>query len=417
MSLDTQSTNSSLALQPGEKPIKMGLPMFSRVPRIFPRNKFNASRADIALLKHDTSNLISTTNVVRVQRDTEMSPWPAFRANPVLALLHVVQIDSKTFFQSLEWALDEINQDSLDGYLMSKRLEDWRKLMSEFEIEVPAIARSLDEFVSFVFSDSQGSRLPKEIRLISEEMQSDIDRIQRKLVEAYGALRADMQFAESRRSINEAKTVTKLTELAFLFVPLSFTCSLFSMQINELAGGVPVWYVACLELLPFEYSRCLLMLYEYRTFVVTALGIAILAYVFRLVLTSEFIADSSRNALEKFWARTGVRRGDSAPVLTLILLIAQEVWRKTGAGYFMKACMVISLTAFVVVPVVFMWTSTRMDVGFDTAMTLFLVLSSLGLGIGLFVNPGGHGERVTAWQGDEASTTSGEDFEVYMTRA
>nr|POE51865.1 hypothetical protein CFP56_26072 [Quercus suber] len=268
-----RSTNSSLAAQSGENPIEMGLPLVPRVPRKFPRNKFDASIEDVNLLK-EASTLISTANVVCIQQDATVSAWSAFRADPVLALLRVMQMDSKALFQSLEWALDEIHQDSLDGYLMSKRLEDWRGLMSDFEIEIPAMGRSLDEFIAFVFYDDNGSETPNEIKLIAEEVRLDIDRVQRRLVEAYGALRADMQFAESRRSITEAKTVTKLTELAFLFVPLSFTCSLFSMQITELSGGVPVW-----------------------TFVVTALLVAMLAYMIRLVLTSDFY---SRQLSQRF---------------------------------------------------------------------------------------------------------------------
>lgn len=219
----------------------MGLPVVARAARKFPPNKFDATMRDIEQLKRDTSTLISTADAVHIQQDTDIPSWLVFKANPVLALLRVVQTDTKAFFQCLERALDEISRDSLDDYLMSKRLEDWRRLMSDFEIEVPAIGKSLDEFVSFIFDDGKGSEPPSGIQLIIEGVEFDIARVNRRLIEAYAALRADMQFTESRRSINEAKTVTKLTELAFIFIPLSFTCSLFSMQITELSGGVPVW--------------------------------------------------------------------------------------------------------------------------------------------------------------------------------
>jgi Mg2+ and Co2+ transporter CorA len=178
---------------------------------------------------------------------------------------------------SLEWALDEISQDSLDDFLMSRRLEDWRALMSQFEINVPAIGKSLHEFVSFVFRDDAGTALPEAVQRILEDVDANIARIKDRLDEAYTALRADMQFSESRRSIAEAKTVTKLTELAFIFIPLSFTASLFSMSIHQLEEPAPLW-----------------------TFIVTSIGMALLAYLVRVVLTSEFIAESSRGALERF---------------------------------------------------------------------------------------------------------------------
>jgi Mg2+ and Co2+ transporter CorA len=49
---------------------------------------------------------------------------------------------------------------------------------------------------------------------------------------------------DSRRSITEAECVSKLTELAFVFIPLSFVASLFSMQVHELDGGVPLYQFA-----------------------------------------------------------------------------------------------------------------------------------------------------------------------------
>ena len=83
-----------------------------------------------------------------------------------------------------------------------------------------------------------------------------------------------MQFAESRRSINEAKTVTRLTELAFVFVPLYFCASLFSMSVYELQNGVPIW-----------------------TFVVTAFAMVFLAYGVRLLIGNEFLSNSMRRSL------------------------------------------------------------------------------------------------------------------------
>ena len=41
---------------------------------------------------------------------------------------------------------------------------------------------------------------------------------------------------ESQRSIEEAVAVKRLTQLAFIFIPLSFTTSVFGMNINEITG-------------------------------------------------------------------------------------------------------------------------------------------------------------------------------------
>lgn len=74
-------------------------------------------------------------------------------------------------------------------------------------------------------------------------------------------LRSEIALLDSSRSIAEAQTVAKLTELAFAFIPLTFACSIFSMQVTELRNGVP--------------------------FLVTAEDLGMFAYVVRLVLQSK----------------------------------------------------------------------------------------------------------------------------------
>ncbi|KAK3629236.1 hypothetical protein LTR56_005112 [Elasticomyces elasticus] len=353
--------------------VELALPVVPRTFLSFPANKFEATAEDIARLKHSISTLHSTrASVVSRLGNTEPLDWQAFRADPLEALLHVVQADIRAFLEALDSTLNEISQDSLDDYLMTRRLPEWRKLMSDFEIQVPAIGKSVHGFVDFVFG---AAKAPDKVQRIAGAIDNDVARAKLRLDEAYTALRADMQFTESRRSILEAQTVTKLTELAFLFIPLSFSASLFSIQVKELENGVPVW-----------------------TFVVTAIAMALLSYGIRLLLASDFLADSSRGALERFWARHNVRRGENAPWPTLVTLTVQEVWRNGGSSFAAACSYVLFVSAFVVVPVAFLWKSTRLDTGFNVAMTLFLLASALAtLWFVTLVGGSNVGERVTGW--------------------
>src|SRR5438552_3121441 len=43
--------------------------------------------------------------------------------------------------------------------------------------------------------------------------------------------------AESQKAINQAQEVTKLTRLAFIFIPISFTASFFGMNLGPLVQG------------------------------------------------------------------------------------------------------------------------------------------------------------------------------------
>ena len=55
--------------------------------------------------------------------------------------------------------------------------------------------------------------------------------------EAVAVLMSSMSISESQKAIEQAERVGKLTLMAFVFVPLSFTTSLFGMNVVELAGG------------------------------------------------------------------------------------------------------------------------------------------------------------------------------------
>ena len=46
---------------------------------------------------------------------------------------------------------------------------------------------------------------------------------------------------ESKRGIDEAHTVGRLTQLAFIFLPLTFVTGVFGMNITAFAGGAPMW--------------------------------------------------------------------------------------------------------------------------------------------------------------------------------
>ena len=48
---------------------------------------------------------------------------------------------------------------------------------------------------------------------------------------------------ESQKSIEEAVSVKRLTQLAFIFIPLTYTSSLFGMNIKEMNGGGPKLWI------------------------------------------------------------------------------------------------------------------------------------------------------------------------------
>ncbi|KAI1425306.1 hypothetical protein F5Y12DRAFT_796016 [Xylaria sp. FL1777] len=57
------------------------------------------------------------------------------------------------------------------------------------------------------------------------------------VTESITVLMSSMSISESQKAIEQAQRVGKLTFLAFIFVPLSFTCSFFGMNVTQIQEG------------------------------------------------------------------------------------------------------------------------------------------------------------------------------------
>ena len=72
--------------------------------------------------------------------------------------------------------------------------------------------------------------------------------LHQRTTDAIGVLMSSMSISESHKAIEQAERVGRLTFLAFFFVPLSFTTSLFGMNIKEWEKGLPLkaWFALSL---------------------------------------------------------------------------------------------------------------------------------------------------------------------------
>lgn len=150
---------------------------------------------------------------------------------------------------------------------MVKRLPAWRKLLSDLEIELPALGQDLHEFIEPTHAAFS------EVAYMLTDTDKRIEEVLGRVRNVYAVLRSEMALLDSSRSIAEARTVAKLTELAFAFIPLTFACSIFSMQVTELQNGVPFW-----------------------AFLVTAVALGMFTYAVRLVLQSNTLSKLRRDA-------------------------------------------------------------------------------------------------------------------------
>jgi hypothetical protein len=167
-----------------------------RIPPSFPTNKYEATRDEI----DEFCDLIDVPTPTRrdvIDQLVHVSVWNSttrggFQMHPFLALLRMIKTDTDGFFRTLKGALDEISKDSLDDYLMTKRLEGWRKTMNDMSINVPSIGQSARHFARFAFQSNSDADLPDEVRVILADIDQMTEQMQNRLNDAYTALRSDM---------------------------------------------------------------------------------------------------------------------------------------------------------------------------------------------------------------------------------
>ncbi|KAI5776663.1 hypothetical protein EDC01DRAFT_636508 [Geopyxis carbonaria] len=99
------------------------------------------------------------------------------------------------------------------------------------------------------------------------------------------SLMSTLSIVESQRAISEAESVTKLTELAFFFIPISFSATLFGMQVQEFEKRLPI-----------------------SVWVIVAFLVVLISYIIRFMTRSTFISHVKYTAIES------IRRDANLPL-------------------------------------------------------------------------------------------------------
>lgn len=176
---------------------------------------------------------------------------------PILALLSIIHRDTLGIVSKIEVAMSEI----LDE--LKSHIEARTRSVREFIRELQGLEERIGSFISSCLSETE----------MPDDFRHDFARLLRKLrvtttrCEALQqTLRAELSSLEARRSITEAESLARLTELAFIFVPLTFAAGLFSIQVQEFQTPPPL-----------------------RVFAITAVVILLLSYGLRLLQGSRRI--------------------------------------------------------------------------------------------------------------------------------
>lgn len=220
--------------------------------------------------------------------------------------------------------------------------------------------RLMEDFQAFALPIARLSTVAKEtheyVQYLAEDVKQEEKEVLKKVSYISNGIRAGISLLESKRSI-EAESVTRLTELAFIFIPLTFVSSIFNIQVNKLSSGVP-----------------------FSTFVAVAGGVTLFMYIIRLVVQSRpFITAKTRTAED---LRKRYQLNPMAPISLRIFL--KFAWRKIGpklrrVNMSVAACDSITLVAM-------LWKQKSLDISFRVTLTIMITPAGLATAYFFFVS-------------------------------
>lgn len=133
----------------------------------------------------------------------------------------------------------------LEDSLIQRNVDRWRRLLNRYDAELRHMEGSLHTFAEplLIIGNAYltGTAVEQEHSIVADllaQLDQRIFSLQRRTESSNKSLLTTMSLAESKRGIAEAESVTRLTQLAFFFIPLTFSASIFSMQVKELNASV-----------------------------------------------------------------------------------------------------------------------------------------------------------------------------------
>ena len=157
--------------------------------------------------------------------------------DPLHLIFNIIKRDSWEALHLYEKALTTIGRNMLDDSTLQENLRHWRVTIEKIECELSRLRDSLTRFAgSFIVETPipPSSTIPVWQECSLPDFLARITKLEKQTSKTHKHLMATISIIESKRGIAESENITKLTELSFLFIPLTFSASVFSMQVREL---------------------------------------------------------------------------------------------------------------------------------------------------------------------------------------
>ncbi|KAE8448850.1 hypothetical protein EG329_008852 [Mollisiaceae sp. DMI_Dod_QoI] len=216
-------------------------------------------------------------------------------------IIDIIAEDWNYVLSQMSQTLDAVDSRISDDHELHENVPSWRRLLCSWRVNIIEYSARLSDVRHHLEFQGQISRRTSPIRSVErskylttsnqsaqdeetpevlrryEILGNAVEILQRRTESSFHALMASMSIAESEKAISQGTAIGRLTELAFIFVPLNFACAFFSMQITNFNE-------------PHQPNI--------GSFFGLGIGLIALVYALRAGLRSSFLA-KLRNGLEK----------------------------------------------------------------------------------------------------------------------
>lgn len=170
--------------------------------------------------------------------------------------IDIVLEDWNHVLSQMSQTLDTVDSKISDDHELHENVPAWRRLLCSWRVNIieyssylpdicehglqsqatrqissPTSSRSRSRSVTTSDQGAQDDESPEVLRRY-EILKNATKDLAARIDSSFHALMASMSIAESEKAISQGTAIGRLTELAFIFVPLNFACAFFSMQIT-----------------------------------------------------------------------------------------------------------------------------------------------------------------------------------------
>lgn len=142
-------------------------------------------------------------------------------------LFHFMINDWNSVLREMDKFLDEVDTLMSDNNTLQKQLVTWRVVLGSWRKGLVDDSEKIRTTLAVVEQHDL-----KKFKPLFKETLTHVEGLKERTERTFGALMSSMAIVESQRAISQAESISRLTELAFFFIPLGFATSTFGMQLQ-----------------------------------------------------------------------------------------------------------------------------------------------------------------------------------------